>query len=95
MYIIVGSSRRLGQRGTLYRSLQIFVHPEYFYEWDPKFLLKTDIAVIRTLLPIRFNDVVQPIPFGVERVPDNSQITVLGWGMTDTNDVSFHLQICS
>jgi hypothetical protein len=87
MYVVVGSSRRLGQGGSSYRALRIFIHPEYNYQWDPKFIMKTDIAVIRTFLQIRFNELVQPIPFGIENVPSDQQVVILGWGLTLDDDV--------
>lgn len=68
---------------------RITMHPQY----NPQTTMN-DIAVIKLATPFKFNDKVMPacLPSAGEQVPDNTQGTVAGWGLTreggfDTSDV--------
>lgn len=78
--VSVGSSRRRGQGGSTYRAVRATIHPEYIYTPDP-FLMRADVAVIRTLTRIRFGSLVQPIPLGVNAVTTAAQVVLTGWGL--------------
>jgi trypsin len=86
--VSVGSSRRWGQGGTTHRVLRVFIHPDYKLNREP-FILKNDVAVIRTITRIQFGPRVQPIPLGTDFVSAGSQITATGWGLIgEVNAVS-------
>jgi len=61
------------------RGARAVAHPQY----DPQTTLN-DIAVIKLATPIKFGPGVQPacLPSPGEKVPDNVQGTVAGWGLT-------------
>jgi transmembrane serine protease 3 len=61
------------------RGARAVYHPQY----DPQTTLN-DIAVIKLASPIRFSTAVQPacLPSSGERVSENNEATVAGWGLT-------------
>lgn len=77
--VFVGTSRQNGEGGRHYRILRFILHPEYKYVPEP-FDLRADIAVIKTILPIRFNALTQPIPLGSRNVPSQARTVLSGWG---------------
>lgn len=83
MSIFVGSSRQNGEGGRTYRALRFILHPDYKYDPEP-FFIQADIAVIKTILPIRFNALVQPIPLGTDDVRFGSRVVLAGWGFMAT-----------
>ena len=42
----------------------------------------TDVAIIRLLAPLKFNDYVQPICLPSSPVPDGTDCIATGWGTT-------------
>lgn len=81
MSVFVGSSYPTGAGGRAYRILRFILHPDYFYEPEP-FFVQADIAVIKTILPIRFNALTQPIPLATRDVPIRARTVLAGWGFT-------------
>jgi len=71
----------------------------YHQRYNPDTTLN-DIAVIKLATPFKFNANVQPacLPEASEQVPDNSQGTVAGWGLTregggDTSNILMQVGI--
>lgn len=58
---------------------EVKYHPAY----DPDTTMH-DIAILKLKTPIKFSDTVQPVclPNADEKVADNTQATVAGWGLT-------------
>lgn len=78
--VFVGSSWRGGQGGRSHGSLRIFIHPDYVLSGNP-FKIQNDVAIIRTLSPIRFGRSVQPIQLGTGFIPPGARVVLTGWGL--------------
>lgn len=89
--VLVGSSRRRGRGGNLYRARRITIHPDYVYSTDP-FVMQSDVAVITTRNPIRFGALVQPIPLGTDLVPADTRVVLTGWGAVGAVSLNFKKQ---
>lgn len=79
--LFVGSSRRGGQGGNRHAALRVLIHPDYVSTGNP-FNIQNDVAIIRTLLPIRFGRTTQPIPLGNGIVIPGVNVVLTGWGLT-------------
>lgn len=75
-YVMVGSVLK-SSGGTAYNVSKIITHPLY----DANKIVN-DIGMIKTLQTIVFNTMVQPITVPVLPIPDNSNLTLSGWGRT-------------
>lgn len=72
--ILVGTSQ-WSSGGERYSIKTAIPHEHYD---DPEYA--NDIALIRLLTPIKFNENVQPIKFSSHEVPDNTGMQVYGFG---------------
>lgn len=81
--VTVGSTFRSGVGGATHRALRLFIHPDYKMNLFPEFFIQTDLAIIRTVTPIRFGASVQPIELNTRVVPPGSQVMFAGWGSTE------------
>lgn len=69
--------------GTLHELDQITRHPR-FRGYDRA----NDIAVLRTVKPITFNNLVQPIALPTAAIENDRALIFSGWGETEVSDLS-------
>lgn len=58
---------------------RVIIHADY----NPQ-TLESDIAVIRLTNPVTFSTRIQPACLPASDLPDDTEITVMGWGLTST-----------
>lgn len=92
--VFVGSSYKNGDGGTFYDVLEFIRHPGYVDNIWP-FSIHNDIAVMKTVLPIQFNALVQPIPLGILPIPPRTETIFSGWGSQVTLKYNLELNIFS
>lgn len=72
--IYAGSTNRIA-RGVRYYIQEVIVYEKYNpVNYDE------DLALLRTINEIVFNNVVQPIPLQTEELPGGRDVIVMGWG---------------
>jgi len=80
----VNQSQSVEPGRVVVETTEAYVHENY-----NQFTLNNDIALIHLKEKVSFNDRIQAIPLGTDRVEANSQLTVSGWGKTsDASGVS-------
>lgn len=84
MVLRAGSTWR--KNGTIIPIAEVIPHPQYD---SPRF--DKDVAVMKTVEPIEFTDVIQPVKLPKKGRPlkDNSIIMVSGWGRTEVRCLNF------
>lgn len=73
-YIIAGS-HLLSSGGERYEMSTVIIHEKYNYSNS-----ENDIALIELVLPIQFNEKIQPIVYETEEVGADAQAVLCGWG---------------
>ncbi|XP_053687198.1 chymotrypsin-1-like [Sabethes cyaneus] len=76
---------------SVYQADRFVVHPWY----DKENSLINDIALVKLMDPLEFSEMVQPVrlpPLCYEVEEPNSKVTVIGWGRTETGNISEILQ---
>lgn len=76
--ILVGTPK-LSSGGTRYKANATIIHDFYYKE-----TLDYDIALVRSQMPIQFNDYVQPITYSKKEVTPNTELLASGWGKWST-----------
>ncbi|KAG5666502.1 hypothetical protein PVAND_014526 [Polypedilum vanderplanki] len=88
----VGNVERM--KGVTYKIIKIVQHPRFIRNIPPVYVSNWhDIAVIKTDVPIVYNEFVQPIAIGHRHIIGNIQATVAGFGAFDPSiDLNFPLE---
>jgi len=73
----VNQSQSVEPGRIVLETTEAYVHENY----NP-FTLTNDIALVKLKEKVSFNDRIQPIPLGTDRVGASSTVTVSGWGKT-------------
>lgn len=81
MEILVGTNKATNGGGGRYYHVEYFkMHDEY-----DRRMRMNDIAVIRVLGQIDFNEKVQPIEMLPDEVADGTDVQLAGWGKTNVS----------
>lgn len=83
--VLVGTNS-LNQGGYRHLVQDFIMHENY----DAN-MAANDIGLIRVLIPIQFNDRVQPVPLSPQLVPENVALLVSGWGRLRVKMLNFLL----
>lgn len=83
-YALAGAHRNNVMNGTEYTIVKWIVHEHYFNEISP-FNATTinDIALVKTISPIQFNDLVAAIPLHHKFINSGVPAVFSGWGRTN------------
>lgn len=87
IYLLLGIGRR-AHLGVKYQIEHTVVHPNFDENW-----MKNNIALIRTVKPIQFNDRVQPLGVGSVFVQQDQEAMVVGWARVSQLNINKSLAV--
>lgn len=86
-HIVVGAHRnQTGNDGVTYNITRFIIHEDYYTRSTPrKVVIRNDIGLIETAMPIVFNKSIAPIALNLEFITGGAQGIASGWGRSNVS----------